>query len=68
MEFVIEKGVAFSVVTVSKGSQYKRRSHLGLAFVLMLRSLQRVRLANRGRFAPPDTWSCPILDLHLFLC
>ena len=32
------------------------------------RTLQRVRLANRGRFTPPDTWSCPIWDLHLFWC
>ena len=35
-------------------------------FVGFHRTLQRVRLANRGRLPPPDTWSCPIQDLHLF--
>ena len=29
--------------------------------------MQRVRHANRGRLLPPDTWSYPIWDLHLFI-
>ena len=29
--------------------------------------MQRVRHANRGRLLPPDIWSYPIWDLHLFI-
>ena len=43
---------------------------LNLTFYQILVSiehLQRVWHADRGRFLPPDTWSYPIWDLHLFI-
>ena len=35
-------------------------------WVVSLEHLRRMWHADRGRLLPPDTWSCPIWDLHLF--
>ena len=35
-------------------------------WVVSIEHLRRVWHANRGRLLPPDTWSYPIWDLHLF--
>ena len=38
-----------------------------LLYKVSMEHMQRVRHANRGRYLPPDTWSYPIWDLHLFI-